>query len=268
MCTFYGVSRSGYYAWKQRDSVSQADTELVKLIEECQSQHKHRYGYRRVRLWLKREKKMTVNHKRILRVMSRYGLLSIIRRRRLHRYKSNGNLIYANLLNRDFHADAPNTKWVTDISYIITPGGTLYLSAIRDLYDQSIVAYRMARRQDYSLVGRTISAALSIERPRGKVILHSDQGGQYRSFDYHDDAKHNGFTPSMSSPGTPGDNAMAENFFSILKTECIYLEKPNTPEIAEKLTSDFIHYYMNERITHQGRTPAEVRQEWFAAYPS
>lgn len=247
--------------------MSQADAELVKLIEACQNQHKRRYGYRRVKLWLKREKQITVNHKRVLRVMNRYGLLSVIRRRKLHRYQPNGNLIYANLLSRDFHADVSTTKWVTDITHIIMPGGKLYLSAIRDLYDQSIVAYRMARRQDYSLVGRTISAALKAEHPLNKVILHSDQGGQYRSFGYHNDAEANGLTPSMSAPGTPGDNALAENFFSILKTECIYLEKPDTPEIVEKLTSDFLHYYMNNRITHLGKTPAEVRRAWFDAHP-
>lgn len=102
---------------------------------------------------------------------------------------------------------------VTDISY---------LSAIRDLYDNFIVAYKTAKRQDYSLVDRTIRAALAAESPAEKVILHSDQGGQYRSFDYRACTEENSLTPSMSSPGTPGDNACAENFFSIFKTECIY----------------------------------------------
>lgn len=267
MCSFYGVSRSGYYAWKRRDGSSPADAALANAIEECQAQHKRRYGYRRVTLWLRREKQLDVNHKRVLRVMRKYSLLSVIRRRRFHRYKANGNLVYANMLNRDFHADAPNKKWVTDISYIITPGGTLYLSAIRDLYDQSIVAYRMARRQDYSLVGQTIRAALNVEHPRDKIILHSDQGGQYRSLEYYHDTEQGCLIPSMSAPRSPGDNAMAENFFSILKTECIYLEKPGTPEEAERLTDEFIHYYMNERITHRGQTPAEVRRRWFEEHP-
>ena len=125
--------------------------ELVELNEECQRKHKRRYGYRWVTLWLKNEKGMTVNHKKVLRITGKYNLLSVIRRRRLNRYVLNGNLVYENILNRNFHADSPNQKWVTDISYIITPAGTLYFSAIRDLYDNFIVAYKTAKRQDYSL---------------------------------------------------------------------------------------------------------------------
>ena len=108
---------------------------------------------------------------------------------------------YPNLLNRDFHADRPNQKWVTDISYIKTQQGTLYLSVIRDLYDNSIVAYKTY-----------------------------------------------GITPSMSRRGNPYDNAMAENFFSILKTECIYRTKLRTYEDARILISEYIHFYNNERI--------------------
>jgi transposase InsO family protein len=209
MCCVYGVSRSGYYAWKKRESVVSRDLELIKLIEECHIQHKRRYGYRRVTLWLKNEKGLAINHKKVLRITLKYNLLSAIRRRRLYKYKPNGNLKYANILNRDFHAGQPNEKWVTDISYIITPAGTLYLSAIRDLFDQFIVAYIAAKRQDYNLVDRTIKAALTAENPKGKIILHSDQGGQYRSYDYHNCVQENNLKPSMSAPGTPCDNACA-----------------------------------------------------------
>lgn len=149
--------------------------------------------------------------------MNKYNLLSVIRRKKLYKFKLNGNLKYANILNRNFHVDMPNCKWVTDISYIITPEGVLFLSAIRDLYDNYVVAYKMSTRQEYALVSETIRAALDLEKPKQKVILHSDGGGQYRSFGYHDDTDAGGITPSMSRPGTPGDNAMAENFFSILK---------------------------------------------------
>lgn len=266
MCSYYYVSRSGYYAWVNRRSSIDKDTELIRLIEECHKKHKRRYGYRRVCIWLEREKGFKVNHKRVLRVMGKYGLLSVIRRRRLNKYKPNGDLIYANILDRDFHAERPNQKWVTDITYIITPGGTLYLSAIRDLYDQYIVAYKTSTRQDYDLVGRTIKAALAAECPSGTVILHSDQGGQYRSFDYRHDTKTNDITPSMSHPGTPGDNAMAENFFSIFKVESVYLEKPKNTTEADAMVTEFIDYYNFER--HQettGMTPYEKRRAWFEA---
>jgi hypothetical protein len=104
MCLFYGISRSGYYAWKTRKDAPSKDIELVELIEECQRKHKRRYGYRRVALWLKNEKGMMVNHKKVLRITGKYNLLSVIRRRRLHRYVPNGNLVYENILNSNFRA--------------------------------------------------------------------------------------------------------------------------------------------------------------------
>ena len=261
---FYRVSRSGYYSWIEREKADNNDTELVKLIEECQAKHKRRYGYRRVALWLGQEKGLTVNHKKVLRIMGRYNLLSVIRRRRLHKYVPNGSLKYANVLNRDFYASRPNQKWVTDISYIITPHGTLYLSAIRDLFDNFIVAYKLSKRQDYNLVERTIKSALDAESPQGKVILHSDGGGQYCSYDHKAVLDKGGLTPSMSAPGTPGDNACAENFFSIFKTECVYLEKPKTPEGAMKMTEEFLDYYNYDRIqTRSGLSPYAERRKWY-----
>jgi transposase InsO family protein len=266
MCQFYNVPRSSYYAWKHRESMPSKDLELVALIEECQKRHKRRYGYRRVQLWLKREKGITVNHKKVLRITEKYNLLSVIRRRRLLKYVQNGNLVYANILARDFYASRPNQKWVTDISYIQTPEGTLYLSSIRDLFDQYIVAYKTAKRQDYTLVGRTLKAALGNENPKLKVVLHSDQGTQYRSFEYHDDLSGSSLVPSMSPPHSPADNAPAENFFSIFKAECVYLEKPQTLEEAEQLTAEFIDYYNYERLQlRNGATPFETRRQWFDA---
>jgi len=263
------VPRSSYYEWKRQESSPSKDLELVSLIEECHKKHKRRYGYRRVKLWLEQEKGITVNHKKVLRITGKYNLLSAVRRRRLHKYKPNGDLIYANVLNRNFNANMPNQKWVTDISYIITPTGTLYLSVIRDLYDQFIVAFKTAKRQDYDLVGKTIKSALASENPKRKIILHSDQGGQYRSFDYREDTTGNSLTPSMSPPRSPGDNALAENCFSIFKTECVYLEKPQTPDDAEQLTADFIDYYNYERIQLRGGlTPYEARRRWFDENPA
>lgn len=265
MCDFYEISRSGYYAWKKRDNIpSEQEIQLVNMIEECQGIHKRKYGYRRVGLWLLHKKGVSVNHKKILRLTRKYGLQSVIRRRRLGRYKPNGNIVYANILNRDFYADCPNKKWVTDISYIVTPGGTLYLSAIRDLFDNYIVSHKTARRQDYNLVENTIRSALEIERPTEKIILHSDQGGQYRSYEHKMITEQNPLIPSMSAPGTPGDNACAENFFSIFKTECIRLEKPQTPDEAEVLTNEFLDYYNYRRLQlRSGLSPYEERRRWY-----
>ena len=160
----------------------------------------------------------------------------------LHRYR--------NLLNRDFHAEAPNRKWVTDISYIQTKQGVLYLSMIRDLYDNSIVAYKTATQQTVNLVLDTIRQAIRRENKKVTAELHlySDQGFQYTSQAYFKLTKQYGITPSMSRRGNPYDNAMAENFFSILKTECIYRHKPATYSEANEMIDRYIHFYNHERI--------------------
>jgi transposase InsO family protein len=260
MCRFYNVSRSGYYDWAKREQGENPDQDLIDMITECHKQHKRRFGYRRVVKWLKREKGLVVNHKKVWRITNRNNMLSVIRRKKPFTYKPNGNLRYENVMNRQFGADRPNQKWVTDISYIIVPEGTLYLSAIRDLCGDFIVAHKTARRQDYSLVKNTIEAAVAAEKPPKELILHSDGGGQYRSWDYHFQVAKNGIIPSMSKPATPGDNAMAENFFSTFKAECIYLEKPKTLAEAEMLTEEFVYYYNYERIQGNGLTPFEERE--------
>ena len=243
MCEFYNVSRQGFYDYQKRQKDGNPDQALIDMIVKCQEANKYRLGYRRVQKWLRREKGLSIDDRKILRITSRNNLLSVIRRRKCLKYKTNGNLKYENVLNRKTHSDKPNTDWVTDISYIIMPDGTAYLSAIRDLCGQFIVAYKTARRQDYSLVKNTITDAMQSEKPETPPLLHSDGGGQYRSYDHNKVVTEYGITPSMSKPSTPGDNAMAENFFSIFKAECIYLEKPKTIDEALKLTKEFIHYY-------------------------
>lgn len=260
MCDFYNVSRQGYYDFHNQNRDSSPDKELIDMIIECQKSNKYRLGYRRVQKWLLREKGLKVDDKKVYRITSSNNLLSVIRRRKTLKYKPNGNLKYENVLNRKTHSDTPNTDWVTDISYIIMPDGTGYLSAIRDLCGNFIVAHKTARRQDYSLVRNTITNAMQSEKPEVPPLLHSDGGGQYRSYDHQQIIEEYGLTPSMSKPATPGDNAMAENFFSIFKTECIYLEKPKTLDEALSLTDEFIHYYNYERIQDNGLTPFEERQ--------
>jgi transposase InsO family protein len=166
-------------------------------------------------------------------------------------------------LNRDFKTDRPNQKWVTDISYIKTGQGTLYLSVIRDLYDNSIVAYKTGTEQNINLVLSTIRAAKRKEKVTAELQLHSDQGFQYTSQAYFNLTQSYGITPSMSRRGNPYDNAMAENFFSILKTECIYRTKLRTYEEARLLIGQYIDFYNNERIQLKTKlTPQEIRSQY------
>lgn len=181
--------------------------------------------------------------------MKKYGLLSKIRRRRRWRQMSTQLHKYDNLLNRDFHADRPNHKWVTDITYIHTRQGMLYLSIMRDLYDNSIIAYKTGTTQTVNLVLDTIRLAMQKEKKVAEELqLHSDQGSQYTSQAYFDLTKEYGITPSMSRRGNCYENAMAENFFSILKTECIYRHHPTTFDEARRLIDNYIYFYNNQRI--------------------
>lgn len=260
MCRLFGVSRSGYYDYCKRIGRPEPDTELAEVLRGQQERCRQTYGYRRMWLWLE---KQGVHHnpKTVLRVMKKYGLLAEIRRARKWVQMEEQTHKYENLLNREFQADHPNRKWVTDISYIHTGQGVLYLSMIRDLYDNSIVAYKTATQQTVSLVLDTIRLAKRKEKvAAGRLQLHSDQGSQYTSQAYFDLTKEYGITPSMSRRGNCYDNAMAENFFSILKTECIYRQKIKSFQQARKLIDEFIHFYNYERIQLKtGETPLARR---------
>ena len=263
MCRFFEVSRSGYYDYVRRMDVPAKDLPLAEKIRECQSVCRNTYGYRRVHIWLERNG-IHCNPKTVLRVMNKYNLLSVIRRKRYVKY---GEYLhrYPNLLNRNFAAERPNQKWVTDISYIRTGQGFLYLSVIRDLYDNSIIAYRTGTEQNINLVLNTIKAAKRKEKVTAELQLHSDQGFQYTSQAYYKLTQRYRITPSMSRRGNPYDNALAENFFSILKTECIYRTKIATLAEARELIDDYIYFYNNRRIqTKTKLTPMEFRCQYVA----
>ena len=263
MCRFFKVSRSGYYGFVSRMDIPAFDLPLAEKIKECQEECGRTYGYRRVHIWLERQV-IHRNPKTILRVMQKYGLLSVIRRKK---YRNYGDYLhrYPNLLNRNFKAERPNQKWATDISYIHTKQGVLYLSIIRDLYDNSIVAYKTGTNQNINLVLSTIKAAKRKEKVTAELQLHSDQSFQYTSHAYFKLTKSYNITPSMSRRGNPYDNALAENFFSILKTECIYRTKLQTYEEARLLIDEYINFYNNQRIQLKTKlTPLELRSQYVA----
>ena len=262
MCEFFEVSRSGYYDFIKRMDRPDRDEPLAKEIAECQVQTKKTYGYRRVQIWLHKKRNIRLNPKTVLRIMNKYDLLSEIRRRRKYKYMGQQAHRYENLLNRNFHADKPNKKWVTDISYIHTGQGVLYLSAIRDLYDNSIVAYKTGNEQTINLVLNTIKAAKQKETAAAELQLHSDQGFQYTSHAYFNLTKEYSITPSMSRAGNCLDNAVMENFFGILKAECINRQKIKDLASANSLIDDYIHFYNHERIQLKTKlTPFEFRRQ-------
>ena len=263
MCKFFEVSRSGYYAFLKRIDIPARDLPLAEKIKECQEESHRTYGYRRVHIWLERQG-IYRNPKTVLRLMQKYNLLSVVRRKKFH-YCSQYLHRYPNILNREFNTERPNQKWVTDISYIKTAQGFLYLSIIRDLYDNSIVAYKMDKEQSIKLVLDTIKAAKRKEKITAELQLHSEQGFQYTSHAYYKLTQSYGITPSMSRRGNPYDNALAENFFSILKTECIHRVKLSGYDEASLIISEYINFYNNYRIqTKTKLTPLEKRNQFVA----
>ena len=260
MCRIFGVSRSGYYDYVKRMDLPEKELPLAEKIRECQAECRSTYGYRRVQMWLER-RGIHRNPKTVLRVMNKYGLLSVVRRRRYVKY---GEALhrYPNLLNRNFSAQRPNQKWVTDISYIRTGQGFLYLSVIRDLYDNSIVAYKTGTQQTIQLVLSTVRAAKKKEKVTAELHLHSDQGFQYTSQAYFKLTQEYGITPSMSKRGNPNDNALAETFFSILKTVCSYRITISSFAEANRLIDEYIYFYNHQRIqTKTKLTPLEKRRQ-------
>ncbi|AYF85307.1 IS3 family transposase [Bacillus thuringiensis] len=188
LCAIAGVNRSGYYKWIKRHAVPSkrklADTAFKKKILECHTKLRGIYEYRRIQVWLKATYNFHLNHKRIQRLMSELGIKAIIRKKRPYYGKKEAYLIPDNHLNRDFQASRPNEKWVTDITYLIFNGQRLYLSAIKDLYNNEIVAYEISRRNDLKLVLDTLKKAKKKRHVKG-ILLHSDPGFQYTSRQYN-----------------------------------------------------------------------------------
>lgn len=183
-----------------------------------------------------------MNHKRVQRLMGELGLRAVIRRKRPYYGKKEAYVISDNHLNRAFTADQPNQKWVTDITYLIFGGNRLYLSAIKDLFNNEIVAYQISPRNDLKLVPDTVKKARKPRDTEG-VLLHSDQGFQYTSRQYNSLLKRYGIKASMSRKANCWDNASMENFFSHLKTECFYLHSFVSAKQVKHATQQYIRFY-------------------------
>ena len=262
MCRLFEVSRSGYYAWRNRQDKEAKDQWLVDLIIDCQKRCKQTYGCRRVRRWLLRQHGKRVNLKAILRIMRKLDLLAQIRRRKPYTHYQQSIHKYPNLLQRAFEQTIPNRFWVTDITYISTAKGMVYMCAVVDLCGKMVLSYRIGNDMTSSLVTDTIRDAIQKEMVADGLALHSDQGSQYTSQAYFDLSKEYHFQPSMSSPGCPYDNAAMENFFGTLKTECLYRQKFNSRTDVEQAVAEYVQFYNFERSDlKNGLTPFEIRSK-------
>jgi putative transposase len=261
MCAFFGVSRAAYYAWVKDLDQPDPDRERMEQVQEAYEKSHRTYGYRRIVVWLQKQKGVFLNHKTVLRLMNKLNIRSVARKRKVFRMaKAEIYHPYDNLLNRQFRASQPNQKWVTDITYIATRGGWAYLSTIKDLFDGFVVSHQLARVNSLELVLGTLQQAKQREQITAELILHSDRGYQYTSHSYaaliHDYA----MTPSMSRPGNCWDNAPMENFFGHLKEEALRQFPIPSFQEARQIIDDYIHFYNYERIQLKTRqTPYETR---------
>ncbi|MDZ5713841.1 IS3 family transposase, partial [Jeotgalibacillus haloalkalitolerans] len=172
-----------------------------------------------------RNQGLTVNHKTVLKLMKGLGLKSLVRMKKYRSYRGNVGKVAPNLLERNFQAETPNEKWVTDVTEIHLFGEKLYLSPILNLYNGEIISYQVEKRPVYSLVSKMLDKAFGRLGAEETPIIHSDQGWQYQMKQYQHALKQKGITQSMSRKGNCLDNAVIENFFGLLKSELLYLEE-------------------------------------------
>jgi putative transposase len=254
LCHMANVSRAGYYKWLKRQTQTTAkdkeDEVLQSLLRIGYARHRGRYGYRRMTVWINQQTKQRYNHKPVYRLLDEIGLKAKIRRKKRWFGKSAAvTIVSPNLLNRDFKAAKPNQKWVTDITYLSGLPQKMYLSAIKDLATNEMAAYKISNRNDLKLVQDTIRAAVRKQRKKVYgILIHSDQGFQYTSKQYHMLLKKYKMIGSMSRKGNCLDNASMENFFGHLKSELLYLEKFQSPDQLTQAVRTYIRYFNEERI--------------------
>ena len=213
------------------------------------NENKKRYGYRRITKEL-HNNDICVNHKTVQKLMKQLGLVCRVRaKRKYNSYKGEVGEVAPNLLERHFKTNQPNRKWVTDVTEFKVNDQKLYLSPILDLFNGEVVSYNLSRHPNFKQITDMLEGAFQkLPDKVDDLILHSDQGWQYQMKSYQNLLKAKGITQSMSRKATCLDNAVAENFFGLLKTELFYLEKFDSIDQLEKAIVDYIDYYNNRRI--------------------
>ena len=253
-----------YYHLKRQkgDKYAREKEEITRIFHE----NKGRYGYRRVTIAL-RNSGFTLNHKTVQRLMKEMGLVCRVRMKKYRSYKGEQGTVAPNLLNREFTAEKPNQKWVTDVTEFRLFGQKLYLSPIFDLCSGDIVTYTLSDSPNLSMVITMLEQAFQKIPNDTNLILHSDQGWHYRHKHYVAMLEEKGVRQSMSRKGNCYDNAVIENFFGHLKSELLYLQEFESLDHFKQELTDYIDYYNNRRIKARlkGLPPALHRQQALSA---
>ena len=238
---------------KCADKYESAKEEFTAIYHE----NRGRYGYRRITAEM-HNRSLPLNHKTVQRLMKELGLVCRVRMKKYHSYKGEIGKIAPHLLNRDFHADKPNRKWVTDVTEFSLFGEKLYLSPILDLCSSDLVSYTISDRPVLGMVTTMLDKAFEKIPDGTNLLLHSDQGWQYQQM-----LKAKGIRQSMSRKGNCLDNAVIENFFGLLKSELLYLQEFHSMEHFKQELIAYLDYYNNRRIKAKlkGLPPAMHRQQ-------
>ncbi len=252
MCRVFGIAPSTYYAWEREQQSTRArhDREMLAAIARIFAEFHGRYGAPRVCRELAREG-LTASRKRVARLMREAGLKAKGRRKYKPTTDSDHTLPVApNLLDREFHAEEPNTAWVSDITYIATREGWLYLAAIIDLFSRRVVGWKLSERMTASLVCDALDDAARLRRPKTGLVFHSDRGSQYASHAFRRRLWRYRMRQSMSRRGNCWDNAVAESFFATLKKELVRSRVFDTRAQARSEIFHYVEVFYNRRRTH------------------
>jgi len=252
MCRVLGVSPSAYYGWerKQQSDHAKQDGDLLVSIRRIFAQFRGRYGAPRVQAQLAREG-VSVSRKRVARLMREAELKAKGRRKYKPTTDSNHSLPVApNLLERDFATERPDVAWVSDITYLWTRQGWMYLAVIVDLYSRKVVGWSLAERMTAALVCNALDAAVRLRRPKPGLIFHSDRGSQYASHAFRRRLWRHQMCASMSRKGNCWDNAVAESFFATFKKELVRNRAFENRDRARSETFEYIEVFYNRQRAH------------------
>ncbi len=241
------IPRSTYYDLVKRMNRPDPDRDLKALIKAIYEEHEGRYGYRRIRDELP-NRGQKVNHKKVQRIMNELGLKCLVRMKKYKSYKGTVGKIAPNHLDRQFTADAPNKKWVTDITEFKLFGEKLYLSPVLDLFNGEIITYTLGSRPTYSLVSEMLEKALERLPEEHNLLMHSDQGWHDQMKGYLHILQERDIKQSMSRKGNCYDNSVMENFFGIMKSELLYYKEFENVEHFKQELKKYMEYYNTKRI--------------------
>lgn len=271
LCKSIHVARSAYYKWLERtpSESQQVNEQIAEWIKQHYEETNGILGYRQMTITINREHEVHYNKKRIHRLMQILHLKSVTRVKKKNYTPSTPEITAENILNRDFHADAPNEKWLTDVTEFKYYEGTvvkkLYLSAILDLYDRRIAAYQIRGNNNNELVFSTLDEAIALN-PDAHPLFHSDRGFQYTNRVFHQKLIDAGMRQSMSRVGRCIDNGPMEGYWGILKSEMYYLRKFTSKEELTAAIEEYITYYNTKR--YQLRLKCMTPMEYHEAYAS